>query len=230
MEIKNVEITGYKGISHLKFSPKKINILVGKNNTGKTSVLQAIDLLFNNTHIMNKNMESYFNIYLKKSITISANTPGKNKKIIIREASEVEIVNAEIIKIEARINEINKYIQKTTGLERENLVEEVTLLNSKIAADKARNENFEKKLNDNEIRKSELQSNLKEYETELIELRKASPRMSKNQEDIKKKKLELKGIEEKKEKLYSIQSDLSNISDRIRDKEKSLERNKFDSK
>ena len=93
MEIKNVEIIGYKGISDLKFNPKKLNILVGKNNTGKTSVLQAIDLLFNNSHIMSKNMESYFNIYSKKPITISANTDKKNKKTIIREASEVEIVN-----------------------------------------------------------------------------------------------------------------------------------------
>ncbi|PKP61112.1 MAG: hypothetical protein CVT88_01025 [Candidatus Altiarchaeales archaeon HGW-Altiarchaeales-1] len=36
----------------MKFSPKKINLIVGRNNTGKTSVLEAIDLLFNPENIV----------------------------------------------------------------------------------------------------------------------------------------------------------------------------------
>ena len=47
MQIKELKIENFKGISYLKFSPKKINLIVGRNNTGKTSVLEAIDLLFN---------------------------------------------------------------------------------------------------------------------------------------------------------------------------------------
>ncbi|MFH1895675.1 MAG: AAA family ATPase [archaeon] len=43
MKINEVEILGFKGIPKLTIHPKKINILVGKNNTGKTSVLEAIE-------------------------------------------------------------------------------------------------------------------------------------------------------------------------------------------
>ncbi len=46
MQIKEIRINNFKGISSLEFNPKKINIIVGRNNTGKTSVLEAINLLF----------------------------------------------------------------------------------------------------------------------------------------------------------------------------------------
>ncbi|PKP58664.1 MAG: hypothetical protein CVT89_02470 [Candidatus Altiarchaeales archaeon HGW-Altiarchaeales-2] len=52
MQIKELKIENFKGISYLKFSPKKINLIVGRNNTGKTSVLEAIDLLFNPENIV----------------------------------------------------------------------------------------------------------------------------------------------------------------------------------
>jgi AAA15 family ATPase/GTPase len=95
MTIKNIEIEGYKGLSKLKFNPKKINILVGKNNTGKTSVLEAIDLLFYNGHIQTKDMHSYLNIYSKnKNIKILADVGEKKEKVEIREASELEVITA----------------------------------------------------------------------------------------------------------------------------------------
>jgi len=42
MKIKELEISGFKGIHNLVIHPKQINILVGKNNTGKTSILEAV--------------------------------------------------------------------------------------------------------------------------------------------------------------------------------------------
>ena len=94
MFIKSVDIENFKGISKLKFNPKKINILVGKNNTGKTSVLEAIDLLFHNENIQNPFMHSFFNIYSEeKSIKISANFGDKEEKIEIREAKEREAIS-----------------------------------------------------------------------------------------------------------------------------------------
>lgn len=54
MQIKELKIKNFKGMSLLKFKPKKINLLVGRNNTGKTSVLEAIDLLFNSDEIVQK--------------------------------------------------------------------------------------------------------------------------------------------------------------------------------
>ena len=44
--IKNIKIENFKGIQLLEFNPKSLNIIVGPNNTGKTSILDAISLIF----------------------------------------------------------------------------------------------------------------------------------------------------------------------------------------
>ena len=156
---------------------------------------------------------------------IEKNNTYKNK---IKD--EVEKINIEVESLEIKTNEISKYIQKTTGLERETLSEEVTDLNAKIAADSARKENFEKKLSDNDIRKSELEANAIDLETELESLKKESPKVSKRQEEIKLKKQELEQVGNDKDRLSSIQSEINNTNDRIRDKENLLSRNKTEAK
>lgn len=37
-----IEIENFRGISHLKYEPKQINLLIGRNNSGKTTVLDAV--------------------------------------------------------------------------------------------------------------------------------------------------------------------------------------------
>ncbi len=47
--IKSLQISGYRGLSGFELSGLgRVNLLVGKNNSGKTSVLEAIDLLCSN--------------------------------------------------------------------------------------------------------------------------------------------------------------------------------------
>ena len=46
MRITNINIENFKAIDSLQFNPRMLNILVGRNNTGKTSILQAIELAF----------------------------------------------------------------------------------------------------------------------------------------------------------------------------------------
>ncbi|MFA6022490.1 MAG: chromosome segregation SMC family protein [Candidatus Pacearchaeota archaeon] len=165
--------------------------------------------------IINRNIEEKV-----KEIAEVEKEISRDKKYKEKIKSEIEQINSEINVIENKINEINQYIQKTTGFERESLNEEITDLNVKIAADRARKDNYEKKLAENEIRKRELETNLQEYEKELETLKKNSPLMSKRQEELKKKKQELEKIQEEREKLYSTQSELNAIRDRIRDKER----------
>ncbi len=43
--IQSLEIKGYRGIEKFNLEPKKINIFVGRNNTGKSSVLEATTLV-----------------------------------------------------------------------------------------------------------------------------------------------------------------------------------------
>lgn len=46
IRIKSISIDGFKGYGSIEISPKKFNIVTGKNNVGKTSFLEAIDLAF----------------------------------------------------------------------------------------------------------------------------------------------------------------------------------------
>lgn len=45
--IERVDVEGFKGIGSLNVEPTAINIITGRNNTGKTSLLEAIQLVFN---------------------------------------------------------------------------------------------------------------------------------------------------------------------------------------
>jgi len=93
MLIQKIEIENYKGISNLKFSPKKLNIIVGKNNTGKTSVLDAINLLFHNNKLQGMDMFSYFNIYSKEKLSkIFVDTNMEKKSIIIQESQPNDVI------------------------------------------------------------------------------------------------------------------------------------------
>jgi len=49
--IENISIEGFKGIDQLNYSPKTLNLVTGRNNAGKTSLLEAIDLLFDPSKI-----------------------------------------------------------------------------------------------------------------------------------------------------------------------------------
>lgn len=44
--VDHLQICGFKAIDEVEVEPNQINIITGRNNTGKTSFLQAIDLLF----------------------------------------------------------------------------------------------------------------------------------------------------------------------------------------
>ena len=42
MKINKIEIDGFKGIGELAIEPKNFNVIIGKNNTSKSSLLEAI--------------------------------------------------------------------------------------------------------------------------------------------------------------------------------------------
>jgi AAA15 family ATPase/GTPase len=44
--IEKLVIDGYRGIDHFEYEPKMINILVGRNNTGKSSILEAAAITY----------------------------------------------------------------------------------------------------------------------------------------------------------------------------------------
>ena len=65
MTITKLSIESFKGINQLSFEPKQLNIIVGRNNTGKTSILQAIDLVFNSKIQYYKQYHSHLSSLIK---------------------------------------------------------------------------------------------------------------------------------------------------------------------
>lgn len=71
MKLKNMEIQGYKNINNLRLKNlnKGLNIIIGKNNVGKSNILKAMDCFFNRDYIdmneypVNFNRNSDYNIF-----------------------------------------------------------------------------------------------------------------------------------------------------------------------
>lgn len=92
MEIQSLSIKNFKGISDLELKPKKMNILVGRNNTGKTSFLQAINLLFNRDEIKSmypRHISSIINVGSESS-ELSAMVNNVTKSLDIKKIDEQE--------------------------------------------------------------------------------------------------------------------------------------------
>ncbi len=60
IKIKEISVSNFKGIDSLNFSPKEINIIVGPNNTGKSSLLNAISLIFYSLNGFNNESKELF--------------------------------------------------------------------------------------------------------------------------------------------------------------------------
>ncbi|MBN1214669.1 MAG: ATP-binding protein [Candidatus Lokiarchaeota archaeon] len=67
-EIDNIDIENYRAIEKLSFSTKKINIIVGRNNTGKTSLMDAIYLGLLNINSFENIRKKDFNFPLNNLI------------------------------------------------------------------------------------------------------------------------------------------------------------------
>lgn len=50
-DLEHIEIEGFKGLEYVEFEPTDINVITGRNNTGKTSFLEAVDIFFAPRHV-----------------------------------------------------------------------------------------------------------------------------------------------------------------------------------
>lgn len=116
MRIETIKIKDFKGISSLEFNPKRINLIIGKNNTGKTSILESINLLFNSDEI-----RQLYPVHFSKIISVGAEISeliamidNKKMDLKIKKATESEILltfkNDIISEAIKNISEIKKYI------------------------------------------------------------------------------------------------------------------------
>ncbi|MBX4212284.1 chromosome segregation protein SMC [Candidatus Pacearchaeota archaeon] len=149
---------------------------------------------------------------------------------------KVQSLGKEIEDISDNIQKINKHIQQATGLEQETLHTAIANLKAELEGLKVRRENYEHRKSETgrenyEHRKSETEKriaqmshSIPELENEMKQLRGKSPLMAKKAEELKKKKLELQELEEEKKKALTFKSELNNIRERIKDKERQVTR------
>lgn len=92
MHINKVEINGFKGIDQLEFNPKKINIILGRNNASKTSILEAIDLNLSSKDIIKSKhkLPKYINIYNIACLVTTITDKTSEHKLKIFKISETE--------------------------------------------------------------------------------------------------------------------------------------------
>jgi predicted ATP-dependent endonuclease of OLD family len=76
MRISEIFIKNFKAIDMLKFKPTMVNVLTGRNNTGKTSLLEAIDFAYDD-EVINDGYHSILNC--PSSIINYHNTSGMIK-------------------------------------------------------------------------------------------------------------------------------------------------------
>lgn len=79
MQLKNIRIERFKRLSYVEFSVGDVNILVGGNNSGKSTIIQAVHFAFT----------------LFQSLTIAKKWPVKNKKSSTISPSELIYVPSE---------------------------------------------------------------------------------------------------------------------------------------
>jgi chromosome segregation protein len=150
---------------------------------------------------------------IRKSIEEKDGVKGKLK-------SELGGLRENLETLGEEINDINRQVQKASGMEQESLHEKITDLKAELEGSRVRKESYENRQTEVEKRIEEIENGIPEMEGEISELREKSPGMAKKSEELKKKKVELEIIEAERKKLLSLKSDLEGLRARLDDKER----------
>ncbi|MBS3078830.1 chromosome segregation protein SMC [Candidatus Pacearchaeota archaeon] len=172
--------------------------------------------------IINKNIqekEKELNEVLR-SVSIKQKDIEKKDLHITKLKQEIEILNEKILNI-------TQIIQKSSGLEQDTLIIELSTLKQEIAGMIARKENFENQLLELERRKRSLEDSIILYETEIDSMSKE--RSKDTRKDLQEKKSRLDELEEAKRQYFLLKSNLSSINNQIEDKKRQFQRIKNES-
>ncbi|MEM0465664.1 MAG: chromosome segregation SMC family protein [Candidatus Pacearchaeota archaeon] len=144
------------------------------------------------------------------------------KKEIDRIEIKIGKIKEEINLLNEKINNISTNILKSSGLEQDNLILEISNLKQEIAGLVARKENFENQLLELDRRKASLEESMKASENEIKEILKEKGKNTKKNLLEKKKKLE--ELEEARRQFFLLKSNLSSINSQIEDKKRQIQR------
>ncbi len=172
--------------------------------------------------IINKNLQEK----QKQLNEIDKKIQDKNKEI----QKKTEIINKtqnEINLLNEKADNISKTIQKSSGLEQDALMNEISELKQTIAGTTARKENYENQLHELERRQETLKQTIKTSEQEIQVMTKEKGKNKKKQ--LESKKIELDKLDELKRKSYLLKSNISSFNNQVQDKKIQIQRLKNES-
>lgn len=158
----------------------------------------------------------------KQAQIINADIEAKARQAeILRKA--ISDIESGIKNLREKIDNINKSIQISTGMEQEALNTEIANIRAELAAMGVRLENTESKLQEIERQKQELVSSLKESEESLKHIKNEPVTTEKKKKEVAEKKKQLEFFEEKRKRFYTAKSEARSLKERISDKENLLQ-------
>jgi len=157
---------------------------------------------------------------IDKKIDLKRQEVEKKAGIVTKTQGEIGILNE-------RADNISKTIQKSSGLEQDSLMTEISELKQNIAGETARKENFENQLGELDRRGGALSQTIKTAENEIQEMGKEKGKDKKKQLEGKKTRLE--ELDELKRRSYVLKSNISSLNRQVEDKKKQIQRLKNES-
>ncbi|WP_128476504.1 AAA family ATPase [Halorussus pelagicus] len=112
-ELEHVEIEGFKGLEYVEFEPTDINLITGRNNTGKTSFLEAVNLAFDLSYV------NHFERKVDKLINVDA----AESRIRVQRASNKESITIRRPTIAEAKGHLVKTLIENLSFQREGLHE-----------------------------------------------------------------------------------------------------------
>ena len=158
----------------------------------------------------------------KQKILLDMDSNSKEAEKI---KNKILLTHNSVKDFEEKISSINSTIQKSTGIEQEQLNQEIANIRAELAGLSVRLENYENKLSEISRQKQELNELIRNNELSIKEIQKSSPSSGsdKKQKEIEEKKKQLEKFEEQRKKFYTIKSELKTIREKYEDKKTLLQ-------
>ncbi len=130
----------------------------------------------------------------------------------------------EVDSLSTRIHDINKQLQRATGIEQETLHNQIANLRAEIEGIRVKKEGYEHRKIEVERRLHEMQKNIPELEEEITQLAAKSPIVAQKAQELKKKREELSKLEIERKKLLTLKTEINSVKERVKDRERSISR------
>lgn len=121
MKIESLSVNNFKGLKSIELEPRKINLITGRNNTGKSSLLEAINMLYNPRSITHFG-DNYTKLIRENfdSCEISASSEDSKSTLVLEKIEKEEIWEEFVLSyIEKYINGIRNYYKRSINYNKE---------------------------------------------------------------------------------------------------------------